>query len=215
MQAQGITAACSLLWERGAAALIGISPFNSYFDEHRIRQLLEFCGQAGRAVFLFVPDEVTRYTLEAKGYETSRALKKMNRQVQYLRNKIVRAANGSGSAPIVFDCAELSKRHEYVRRHLELERRFESDPSFRQGCLDTTRWVLAATPSDQINEQAALLGVRYLLAELPMFLHAPEIIGRNEVVFVYHQCPAFVADLYRGRYGDGASTGQGFVEVTD
>jgi cyclo(L-tyrosyl-L-tyrosyl) synthase len=213
MQAQGVTAVCSLLWERGAAALIGISPFNSYFDEHRIRQLLEFCGQAGRAVFLFVPDEVTRYTLEAKGYDANRAVKKMNRQIQYLRNKIARAANGS--VPAVFDCAELSKRHEYMRRHLELQRRFESDALFRRGCLDTTRWVLAASPSDEVDEQAAVLGVRYLLAELPMFLHAPEIIGLSEVVFVYHQCPTFVADLYRGRYGDVASTGQGFVEVTD
>lgn len=213
MQLQGVTAACSLLWERGAAALIGISPFNSYFDEQRIRQLLEFCGRGGRAVFLFIPDEVTRYTLEAKGYETSRAVQKMKRQIQYLRNKIVRAANGS--VPIVFDCAELSKRDEYVRRHLALQRRFEIDPPFRQGCLDTTRWVLAATPNDQVDERAALLGVRYLLAELPMFLHAPEIIGRKEVVFVYHQCPGFVADLYRGRYGDVPSSGQGFVEVTD
>lgn len=213
MQAQGITAACSLLWERGAAALIGISPFNSYFDEHRIRQLLNFCRQGERPVFLFVPDEVTRYSLEAKGYETRRAVRKMNRQVQYLRNKIVRAANGS--VPIVFDCAALAKRREYVQRHVELQSRFESDAPFRRGCLDTTKWVLSASPSEEVGEQAALLGVRYLLAELPMFLHSPEIIGRSEVVFVYHQCPPFVADLYRGRYGGVASSGQGFVEVTD
>ena len=213
MRAQGITAACSLLWERGAAALIGISPFNSYFAEDRIRRLLEFCGRAGRAVALFVPDEVTRYTLEAKGYDTSRAVKKMNRQIQYLRNKITRAANGF--APAVLDCAALANLPGYVRRHTELQQRFENDRSFRQGCLDTTRWVLAASSDEQVSERAALLGVRYLLAELPMFLYAPEIMGRTEVVFVYHQCPQFIADLYRGRYGGAPPCGQGFVEVTD
>lgn len=213
MRAQGITAACSLLWERGAAALIGISPFNSYFDEDRIKQLLEFCGRGGRSVLLFIPDEVTRYTLEAKGYETSRAMKKMNRQIQYLRNKISRAANGS--APAVFDCATLADLPEYVRWYTELQRRFESDHSFRQGCLDTTRWVLAASPNEPVSEQAALLGVRYLLAELPLFLYAPEITGQREVAFVYHQCPQFIADLYRGCYGHSLAYGQGFVEVTD
>lgn len=48
-----------------------------------------------------------------------------------------------------------------------------------------------------------------------MFLYAPEITGQREVAFVYHQCPQFIAYLYRGRYGDSLASGQGFVEVTD
>lgn len=213
MQAQGITASCSSLWERGATALIGISPFNSYFDEDRIKRLLEFCGRGGRDTVLFIPDEVTRHTLEARGYPPERAAKKMRRQVQYLRNKIIKAANGS--PPPILGCAELSAVPEYVRNHAQLERRFETDASFRHGCLSTTRWVLAASPGEEVCERAALLGVRYLLAELPMFLHAPEILGRREVAFVYHQCPEFIRDLFDGRYAESVSAGQGFVEVTD
>lgn len=213
MRAQGITASCSLLWERGATALIGISPFNSYFDENKIRRLLEFCGRNDRDVLLFVPDEVTRHTLEAKGYTSDRAVKKMNRQLQYLRNKIMRAANGT--TPAVLGCAELAARPLYVRRHAELQQRFEADDTFRRACLDTTRWVLAASPEEDIGERAALLGVRYLLAELPLLLHAPEVTGRATVAFVYHQCPQLIADLYRGRFGDVVSPGQGFVEITD
>lgn len=213
MRAQGITASCSMLWERGATALIGISPFNSYFDEDRIRRLMQFCGRNGREVLLFVPDEVTRHTLEAKGYAQDRAAKKTSRQLQYLSNKIARAANGS--IPAVLGCAQLAERPAYLRRHVELQQRFETDALFRLACLETTRWVLAASPEEKVEEGAALLGVRYLLAELPMFLHATEVTGRSEVVFVYHQCPQLVADLYAGSYGDMVSPGQGFVEVTD
>jgi len=212
MQVHGITESCSVLWGRGATALIGISPFNSYFDEDRLRQLLAFCARDARDVVLFIPDEVTRYTLEARGYPPDRAIKKMRRQVQYLRNKIVRAANGA--PPPILGCLELSQLPEYIRRHAELEQRFESDSEFRQGCLATTRWVLAASPDEEVSEQTMLLGVRYLLAELPLFLHAPEILRRTEIAFVYHQCPEFVRDLYRGRCGTTVSTGQAFVEIT-
>jgi cyclo(L-tyrosyl-L-tyrosyl) synthase len=213
MQVQGVTASCSRLWERGATALIGISPFNSYFDEERLRRLMAFCRDGGREILLFVPDEVTRYTLEAQGYPPERATKKMRRQVQYLRNKITRAANGE--PPPVLGCAELARRPAYLRRHGELLQRFESDAAFRRGCLDTTRWVLASSPEDDVDERAMHLGVRYLLAELPMFLHAPEIVGHDAVAFVYRQCPAFVRSLYRGEHGGLRAAGQGFVEIAD
>lgn len=213
MRAQGITVACSSLWERGSTALIGISPFNSYFDEGRIKRLFEFCRQGGRDVQLFIPDDVTRYTLEARGYPASRAVQKTRRQVQYLRNKIKRATSG---APVsVWGCAELSVQPIYTQHHAALEQRFETDDDFRKGCLDTTRWVLAASPGEAVTEHAALLGVRYLLAELPLFLHAPEILGRETVAFVYPQCPRFVTDLFDGRYGASASEGQAFVEVAE
>lgn len=174
---------------------------------------MEFCGREGRDVLLFVPDEATRHTLAAKGYTSDRAEKKMNRQIQYLRNKIARAANGS--MPPVLGCAELAGIPAYVRRHAELQQRFERDAPFQRACLDTTRWVLAASPEEEIDEQAALLGVRYLLAELPMFLHAPEVVGRDRVAFVYHQCPQLLVDLYRGLHGDAVSSGQAFVKVTE
>jgi len=213
MRTQGITPSCSTIWHRGATAVLGISPFNSYFDEDRIQRLIGHCRRDGREAIVFVPDEVTRFTLEAKGYPAERAVQKTRRQVRYLRNKVARATAG---APVrVLGCAELAGIDGYLRHHAALERRFGSDAAFRQGCLDTTRWALAAAPEDEVSEPAMLLGVRYLLAELPLFLHAPEIIGRREVAFVYPQCPGFVADLFRGRYGDAVSPGQAFVEIAE
>lgn len=213
MRAQGITAACSSLWDGGATALIGISPFNSYFDEDRIRRLIGFCREGGREVHLFVPDEVTRYTLEAKGYTVARAAQKTRRQVSYLRNKIARATDGAPAS--LWGCAELARIPNYRRHHARLEQRFEIDADFRRGCLDTTRWVLAAAPGATVEERAALLGVRYLLAELPLFLNACEVLDRPSVAFVYPQCPEFVADLYRARRGDDVAAGQAFVEIAE
>lgn len=212
MRAQGITDACSELWARGATALIGISPFNSYFDEERIRALISACSAGGRDLKLFIPDEVTSHTLEARGYPPAKAARKTRRQVQYLRNKIARATDGMELT--ILGCKELEEIEAYRLRRSELWERFEQDAAFREGCLNTTKWVLAAEPDESVCEDATRHGVHYLLAELPMFLHAPEIVGCSEVTFVYHQVPKLVEDLFRGRYGARISPGQGFVRLT-
>lgn len=212
MRALGITDRCTEIWERGATALVGISPFNSYFDEDRIRRIIQRCSADGREVMIFIPDEVTTHTLEARGYTPAKAARKTRRQVQYLRNKIARAADGC--PPPTWDCARLAAEDAYRARHADLKRRFEADAGFRDGCLGTTRWVLSAHPGQEVSQDAALHGVQYLLAELPMFLSAPEVVARTEVAFVYHQCPEFIRDLYRGMYGGSVAEGQAFVELT-
>lgn len=208
MKLEGVTERCSRLWEQGAVALIGISPFNSYFSSERISEILRFCERNERSIALFIPDGVTRYTLQARGYSPKRAARKTRRQVQYLRNKIARAA---GSRKLrIWGCEELRANTAYAKHHAALCRAFETDRDFRQGSLDTTRWVLAASEQENIGEPAALLGVRYLLAELPLFLHAPEILGEEAVVFVYHQCPIFITAMYRDPDQTYVSPGQGF-----
>lgn len=67
-----------------------------------------------------------------------------------------------------------------------------------------------AAERDAVSEQAALLGVRYLLAELPLFFCAPKILGTEKAVFVYHQCPTFITLIYQDPERSFVSPGQGF-----
>ena len=213
MKLTGVTPMCIHLWKEGATALIGISPFNSYFSADRIQAILEFCERDERQVALFIPDDVTRYTLQARGYTSDQAIRKTRRQVQYLRNKIMRAA-GTRDLKIL-GCEALGANAAYVKHHAGLSEMFETDAHFRQGCLDTTRWVLAAAENEVVSQSAALLGVRYLLAELPLFFHAPQILGDQAVVFVYHQCPAFIAAMYQDRALVSPEQGFGVLKMTD
>ncbi|HET9679653.1 MAG TPA: tRNA-dependent cyclodipeptide synthase, partial [Gammaproteobacteria bacterium] len=92
MKLTGVTSRCTQLWNKGATALIGISPFNSYFSTERIKTIIKFCERDARPIVLFIPDDVTRYTLQARGYSPDQSIRKTRRQVQYLRNKISRAS---------------------------------------------------------------------------------------------------------------------------
>lgn len=208
MQFTGVTHQCARLWARGATALVGISPFNSYFSTARIAAIVDFCARDGRAVAVFVPDDVTRFTLQARGYPAREAERKTRRQVQYLRNKIASAV-GTRDVPII-GCAELVANPAYVTQHASIRHAFETDAAFRRKCLDTTRWVLSAGEDEPVTAEAALLGVQYLLAELPLFFHAPAVLGASHAVFVYHQCPDLVADVYRETTPLRITPGQGF-----
>jgi cyclo(L-tyrosyl-L-tyrosyl) synthase len=208
MNLLGVTGECDRLWSHGAMALIGISPFNSYFSLERIQAIVEFCARDERPVALFIPDDVTRFTLQARGYTAGDALRKTRRQIQYLRNKIDRAVDGR-RVPVI-GCAELESNSAYAQHHALFLQAFENDLPFREKCLDTTRWVLSAKEDEEVGMEAALLGVRYLLAELPLFFNAPVILGAREVVFVYHQCPDLIAGMYRQPTRPFVSPGQGF-----
>jgi cyclo(L-tyrosyl-L-tyrosyl) synthase len=208
MELRGVTRECDRLWANGATALIGISPFNSYFSAERIRAIIEFCERGGRPVALFVPDDVTRYTLQARGYSEEEAVRKTRRQIRYLRNKIDQAIQTRGLP--VFDCRTLESNSAYRERLAATLGRFKDDDPFRRACLETTRWVLSAKEDEPVAPEAAMLGVNYLLAELPLFFNSPDILGESQVVFIYHQCPSMVVGAYEDRARSRISPGQGF-----
>lgn len=55
--------------------------------------------------------------------------------------------------------------------------------------------------------------MRYFLAELPLFLDTPSIVGTETSVFCYHQPPEVLRRLYAGGLGRRPSAGQGFAVV--
>nr|VFK04257.1 MAG: tRNA-dependent cyclodipeptide synthase [Candidatus Kentron sp. H]VFK04532.1 MAG: tRNA-dependent cyclodipeptide synthase [Candidatus Kentron sp. H]VFK07807.1 MAG: tRNA-dependent cyclodipeptide synthase [Candidatus Kentron sp. H] len=76
IQAFPISDHCRVLYERGEHAVLGISPYNSYFSEHNIKILLEWGWDHFSSLSLLIPDEASQYTLMALGYDEAKAKKK-------------------------------------------------------------------------------------------------------------------------------------------
>ena len=68
-------------------ALIGISPFNSYFSTEKILKICEWINSRYNDFAIFIPDEISRYTFEALGYTESRIGRKIKKQDNYTLNK--------------------------------------------------------------------------------------------------------------------------------
>ncbi len=83
-----LSTTCSAIYDKRQHACIGISPFNSLFSEAYIESLISWCLKSFDEFHLFIPDEPIIHTLEALGYEPSKAKKKMKKQLNWLRNKI-------------------------------------------------------------------------------------------------------------------------------
>jgi len=212
---------CESVHQNRHHAVIGISPFNSYFSEQQIAYIFRWASNQFDSVQLYVPDEPTVYTLLALGYDEKKAAKKARRQCNYLKNKIHRALS-----QFDIDESQLSKLlicHSDLIHNLVFQEKYnwccerlKVDPIFREGCLSSSRWVLSnqlkanEEPTDEMLQTA----VKYFLAELPMFLWSPEILAKPSAVFCYHQCPSFLKALFNGICGDDfVHEQQGFLII--
>lgn len=221
MKEEPVTRACAEILNAREHAVIGISPFNSYFSEEKIAELIGWAKANFSAFHIYVPDGPSRFTLEALGYSEAKARKKASRQGRWLLNKIRR---GLSAASVSEDdvetrilCSNALDEHCVYRRLLvDVESVCDHDTGFREGCIETSRWVLNGEAGDvqDVTHDMLASAVRYFKAELPLFMNSPDIVGVHSSVFVYHQCPPFLESLFQTRRGALISERQGFVKVT-
>jgi len=221
MKEEPVTDACAAILNAREHAVIGVSPFNSHFTEERIAELICWAKANFRAFHIYVPDGPSQFTLEALGYSENKARKKATRQSRWLLNKIRRALSVAGieeaAAEQLILCSKtLDHDSTYCRLAQEVDAICANDVSFHEGCVETSRWVLNGQAGDpqEVTREMLESAVRYLKAELPLFMDSPAIVGASSSVFAYHQCPPFLEELFQTRRGEIVSEGQGFVKVT-
>lgn len=220
MLSRPITSECATAFSAREHVCFGISPFNSYFSEARIEQLARWGKSEFHSMHFFVPDVPSVYTLEALGYTSERAAWKARRQAQYLYNKIskslARIGYDSHSIPsMILNWNQLQENPYFVHKHQEIIERFEEDRDFESACIEASAWVLEGRlpPGAEASENQLFQAVRYLLAEIPLFLDTAAIVGSTSSVFVYHQCVPFIERLVSGGFGCKRNPSQGFVVI--
>lgn len=111
--------------------------------------------------------------------------------------------------------AELAGNQAFTDLHEGLLRRYAEDAGLRAVCREAAAWVLGgklsggSVPDEGQVERA----VRYFLAELPLFLDTPSIVGAGTSVFCYHRPPEVLRRLHAGELGWRPAVGQGFAVV--
>ncbi len=220
MNIECISKQCANVFDQREHVILGISPFNSYFSEERITWLAKWAFSEFKRVSIYVPDGPTHHTLQAFGYQENKAKKKARRQNKYLQNKIIRALSKVGltdeqSHAVILNSEKLDGNTHYQKVLDEVTTQYETDLEFRQKCLDCSNWVLSSNqPAGwTVDEQSLLQAVNYLLAELPIFFQSGSIVESQSVVFVYHQCPDLLRDLFQSRSYEWIGQRQGFTTV--
>lgn len=215
-----LTSSCAEVAMSATHVCLGISPFNGYYNQERITQLVGWGLGAAEKVHFYVPDMSPRHTFEALGYAPNKARTKARRQGIYVLNKIRTALAEHGVAdpePFLLWSQTLESNDTYTALRSKGKELFESDPEFRQATLETSRWVLAGKMPDDAEPtpEQQVMAVEYFLDELPLFLDTPAIVGCGASMFVYHQPVAYLERLFKRELALQPVDGQGFWVLAD
>ena len=187
-------------------ALIGVSPFNSYFSQDNIEQIIAWTVKRFKNIHIFIPDEIYTYTFQALGYPMSRARRKTKKQDNYLINKVVKAlakyglSNSDIEKKIVL-LSHLKKQRNYAELYSYCLELYENNQYFRDGCIATSQWILAGKGivSNVIDDNITDIAVQYFLAELPLFLDTPRLLNVPSSSFIYKDIPEFLKNIFAER----------------
>jgi cyclo(L-tyrosyl-L-tyrosyl) synthase len=185
-------------------ALISISPFNSYYSQENLNKLFSWGLSSFKKINIFIPDMISVYTLQAIGYSEMKAKRKTRLHDNSLKNKALRALLANNlSEDIANDmmifCNDLMHHNEkYLKFHKIYKKLYEDDENFRDGCLATSKRVLASKDILGVNnDEAADIAAKYFLAELPLQLNASEILDVPSSLYVYKNPPSdFLTNVY-------------------
>ncbi len=176
-------------------ALIGVSPFNGYYNSDNIDALIAWASVTFEDFHVFTMDESSKYNLMAQGYSEEDAIKKTRKQDKHLLNKIVRGLEKIGCAQSearskILLISDLRHNEKYLDLYQKYYILYQNNADFRSDCLNAARAILHEKISTDMD-QAALIAVQYLLEEIPVWFDTPAIMGVSSSVFVYKDLPFY------------------------
>lgn len=194
-------------------ALIGISPFNSYFSEENITSLIGWAYDTFSDFTVFIPEGWSIHTLMAKGYNEQKAKKKTKKVDAFLRNKVLRSFENNNiseemAIKKILMANSLIENVNYTEMHSHCLERFNNNFSFKEMCLSASSFILPR-PCERLNEIDIYTAVHYFLHELPLFLDTPKILGVPSSFVVYHTIQDFINHIYKDNII--CSLNQGFI----
>jgi cyclo(L-tyrosyl-L-tyrosyl) synthase len=211
VQADPLTARCAKILAAREHAVIGVSALNGHSTLRVIRSLLEWATRTFAGIHVVVPGAELAGTLIARGCHSDTALTKALSATVNTRNRVVRVLDGLGAGPVtVFDWNELAANRVYARTRRELDRLLARDPAFRERCLDAVRPIVGV---QELPRERAEMALPALLAELPLVLNSPSILGTGSSVFCHPRPMPMAGELYAGLLPISPSPGQGFVSA--
>jgi cyclo(L-tyrosyl-L-tyrosyl) synthase len=180
---------------KGEHALVAVSPCNSYFSIKNMEALFNWTHENFHDFNVFITDGASVFNFIALGYDKKLALKKTKKNDSGLKCKVIRSLTNIGfstddSRKKILFLSHLSKTDRYIKMYNYYMHIFQSNTSFRNDCLGATKTMLLERMED-VSDDAANLAVKYLLAELPLWLDSPSVLGIESSSIIYKELSFF------------------------
>ncbi|MFP7175508.1 tRNA-dependent cyclodipeptide synthase [Priestia filamentosa] len=213
---------CENIFNRRKHLLIGISPFNSRFSEEYIYRLIEWGTQEFKDVSVLLAGNEAANLLEALGTPRIKAERKVRKEVNRNRRFAERALAANGGNPeSICTFSDFDTQPIYSEMRREIENAFLNQPNFRNACLEMSHAAILGRASgtnmdiSSISDEMLNTAVQYVLAELPFFIGAPDILGIEETVLAYHKPWKLGEQIKAEQFSIKMQKNQGYIVVDE
>ncbi|KOG90180.1 tRNA-dependent cyclodipeptide synthase [Streptomyces varsoviensis] len=209
---------CARIYEAAEHALIGLSPFNSYYKSGLIRSLTEWAARRFATVDVFIPGDEAMLTLTAAGWDPGHAERRLHQARKKLRGP---ARQGLLAAGIdlpdhyLHTWTELLDRPAYRHLRAQVGQGCRTDPGLRRPARELSRKAVRGLTGDEPDDRQIDHALDYVVAEMPFMIDSPSIFHVKSSVFVYHQPFELAHCLLDGREISSVeiNPAQGFLVV--
>ncbi|MFI5617630.1 tRNA-dependent cyclodipeptide synthase [Streptomyces sp. NPDC051567] len=198
--------------------LIGASPFNKVYSPARLREHVTWSVSQGLRVHVLFAGVEAAYRLIDAGDSPRRAVRRAVRATHEMRDACRTALAEAGDEDPDAYLHVWTKLEEHAR-YRELRdlatAAYRDRPEFRTAVHDELVGALRTS----LNREPTLAELEnsapYILAEVPLFVDAPAILGTDSVMFLYHREPPIFLALHQGIVpGLAPSPGMGLGVLT-
>ncbi|WP_241968205.1 tRNA-dependent cyclodipeptide synthase [Streptomyces sp. ICBB 8177] len=208
---------CAVIHDEAAHAVIGVSPGNSYFSAERLHDLAAWgLAHFDRVDFVYT-DLFVAEMHEACGYPPVQARQKATKNLRGVRAKVSNACAQAdpGGERLTWQPMSVFRDNDAYREiHDRLQSLLATDQEFRGACEALVSTFLTSTTGEAADEAQRAVCLQYVLAEAPLFLDTPAILGVPSSLNCYHQLLPMAELLYSRGAGLRASRNQGHAVVT-
>lgn len=180
--------------------VFGVSLFNSYFTEDQITRLLQYVASPDRKIYLVIADLPVAHNLRAVGKDDSYIKGKVRHHGNNMVNRCRRAVETSGVDAIIMTWDDFALSSLYIDGVERFRKLYEEDAKFHLEARKVTSGVLFNKLGVRADEQQVDVAVSFLLEELAFLWWGDEILGNDNLVYVYHVEMGILSDLIRGAY---------------
>ncbi|MGX1887769.1 tRNA-dependent cyclodipeptide synthase [Streptomyces sp. NPDC055287] len=206
---------CRRVLEQRRCAVLGLSPFNSFFTPQAIRSLVAWADARFDRVEVMLPGFEAAFGPIAAGMEPRAAVRHTLHSVRTLRGAAKTAFARVGRKPRVHTWTSKAADPHYRALYRAGADAFHRSAVFRDLCEQTVRAYLRTATGRAPSADAMARNLDYVLAEVPYLLDAAGIVGADSAVFCYPRPWPLQFALFDGRVPQLIPAHRhGFVQVT-
>lgn len=208
---------CGEIYKNRTHILLGISPFNSKFSQDYIHQLIDWSSENFENVSILLAGDEAKNLLEAIGTPTTKAKRKVRKEVRRHFRFSEEALKKNNKDINIHTFSDFKDNLIYNDVYQTAKYYFENDRNFRDSCIAMSHDALYSRANSsnmeniEITDTMLLHAVKYVLAELPLFLSGASILGYKESVLAYHRPWELGEQIKNSDFPIKMSNNQGYI----